>query len=113
VQRIMAKATKSRASIQSYISTKRLGVQQINAINEKIIQLFHNNANLYDNKNDDPPTPPIVVTEWSSMPLTAATESVEKTLSACPQDISYPTDLNLLNDSREKAEDLIDFLYNA
>ncbi len=30
---------------------------------------------------------------------------------ACPQDISYPTDLNLLNDSREKAEELIDFLY--
>ncbi len=31
---------------------------------------------------------------------------------ACPQDISYPTDLNMLNDSREKAEELIDFLYN-
>ena len=30
---------------------------------------------------------------------------------ACTQDISYPTDLNLLNDSREKAEELIDFLY--
>jgi len=124
---------------------KRLGVQQINEINEKIIQLFHNNANLNDNKNDDPPTAPIVVTECSSMPLTGATEPDEKTLSAssleseqpvivtsvkqrssvthegkllldasaCPQDISYPTDLNLLNDSREKAEDLIDFLYKA
>lgn len=32
-------------------------------------------------------------------------------LAACPQDISYPTDLNLLNDSRQKAEELIDFLY--
>jgi len=31
---------------------------------------------------------------------------------ACPQDISYPTDLNLLNDSREKSEELIDLLYN-
>ena len=32
-------------------------------------------------------------------------------LAACPQDIGYPTDLNLLNDLREKAEELIDFLY--
>ena len=31
--------------------------------------------------------------------------------SACPQDIAYPTDLNLLNDAREKSEMLIDILY--
>ena len=30
---------------------------------------------------------------------------------ACPQDISYPTDLNLLNDAREQSENLIDILY--
>jgi hypothetical protein len=30
---------------------------------------------------------------------------------ACPQDIRYPTDIHLLNDAREKAEELIDFLY--
>jgi hypothetical protein len=30
----------------------------------------------------------------------------------CPQDIAYPTDLNLLNDAREKAEELIDLLYD-
>jgi len=30
---------------------------------------------------------------------------------ACPQDISYPTDLNLLNDAREESEKLIDILY--
>jgi len=30
---------------------------------------------------------------------------------ACPQDIAYPTDLNLLNDAREKSEELIDVLY--
>src|SRR5205823_480254 len=29
---------------------------------------------------------------------------------ACPQDIAYPTDLNLLNDAREKSEELIDEL---
>ena len=31
---------------------------------------------------------------------------------ACPQDIAYPTDLNLLNDAREKLEELIDIVYN-
>jgi hypothetical protein len=29
----------------------------------------------------------------------------------CPQDIAYPTDLNLLNDAREKSEELINVLY--
>ena len=32
---------------------------------------------------------------------------------ACPQDISYPTDLNLLNDAREQSERLIDILYGG
>ena len=31
---------------------------------------------------------------------------------ACPQDIAYPTDLNILNDAREKAEQIIDELYD-
>jgi len=30
---------------------------------------------------------------------------------ACPQDIAYPTDLNLLNDARLKSEQLIDLLF--
>jgi transposase, IS5 family len=30
----------------------------------------------------------------------------------CPQDIAYPTDLNLLSDARKKSEQLIDTLYN-
>lgn len=30
---------------------------------------------------------------------------------ACPQDIAYPTDLNLLSDAREKLEELIDHIY--
>lgn len=30
---------------------------------------------------------------------------------ACPQDIAYPTDLDLLNEAREKSEELIDVLY--
>ncbi|MEI6143518.1 MAG: hypothetical protein WCP85_29850 [Mariniphaga sp.] len=31
---------------------------------------------------------------------------------ACPQDIAFPTDLNLLSDAREKSEQLIDLLYD-
>jgi transposase, IS5 family len=31
---------------------------------------------------------------------------------ACPQDIRYPTDLNLLNDARKKSEELVDVLYD-
>jgi hypothetical protein len=30
---------------------------------------------------------------------------------ACPQDIAYPTDLNLINDARQKSEEIIDTLY--
>jgi hypothetical protein len=30
----------------------------------------------------------------------------------CPQDIAYPTDLDLLSDAREKSEQLIDIAYN-
>lgn len=30
---------------------------------------------------------------------------------ACPQDIAYPTDLNVLNDAREKSEEIIDYLH--
>ncbi len=31
---------------------------------------------------------------------------------ACPQDIRFPTDLDLLNDAREKSQELIDVLYS-
>jgi len=32
---------------------------------------------------------------------------------ACPQDIAYSTDLNLLSEAKEKTEELIDQLYNT
>ncbi len=32
---------------------------------------------------------------------------------ACPQDIAYPTDIDLLNSSRKKTEELIDHIFNA
>jgi hypothetical protein len=103
----------------------RLGINQINAMNERIIRL----ANV---KNEPPPSaknqePPCSSPENSSATHTSA-EEIKTELppsartithqgkllmdaTACPQDIRYPTDLNLLNDAREKSEELIDFLY--
>ncbi len=45
----------------------------------------------------------------SETPSNEGTMMIDAT--ACPQDIAYPTDLNLINDAREKSEELIDFLY--
>lgn len=78
---------------------KRLGVEQVNKINEQILNL----STSEEQDNDD---------------IDSFNEDDEKKGSllmdatACPQDIAYPTDLNLLNDAREKSEELIDVLYN-
>jgi hypothetical protein len=114
---------------------KRLGVEQMNAINEKILKLAvatvkESPAN---KTNNDPPAAGSPGTEiekqaksetakedWGDLKAPLQEQSavthhgkliVDAT--ACPQDISYPTDLNLLNDAREKSEELIDFLYSA
>ena len=112
---------------------KRLGAEQMNAINEKILKLAispvkESSANKKDN---DPPaglptgeveTQPVIHTnEEPTLPKTPQQQQSEIThhgklivdATACPQDIAYPTDLNLLNDAREKSEELIDFLYSA
>lgn len=81
---------------------KRLGIEQVNKINEQILNLSNkadgeeeNNDSIDSHKEDD---------EKKGSLLMDAT--------ACPQDIAYPTDLNLLNDAREKSEELIDVLYD-
>lgn len=98
---------------------KRLGVDQINAINEKILQLSQQKATSADDKSDKPP--PIAPIDdndeqRSPQPVTEVTSTHQGKLivdaTACPQDISYPTDLNLLSDGREKLEGLLDFLYD-
>lgn len=126
---------------------KRLGIEQINEINEKILNMCTQKNEPVADSKDVTASLPAVVTEEPLIPtiITAQSEVVdnnqpssekviEETLiptttstqpsavthagklivdaTACPQDISYPTDLNLLNDSREKAEELIDFLYD-
>ncbi len=88
---------------------KRLGMENVNAINERIVALKthvealkkvtppppeHETA---DEKDDEPP-------ENKGRVIFDAT--------ACPQDIAYPTDLNLLSEAREMSENLIDQLHD-
>jgi len=100
---------------------KRLGIDQINGINEKILGLETSlSAKLSENKSDssDPPESNLPVDdsttdEFSDMESTFEHHGKLITdATACPQDIAYPTDLNLLNDAREKSEEIIDILYS-
>ena len=45
------------------------------------------------------------------LPATAPQGQMIIDATACPQDVSYPTDVDVLNDAREKSEELIDRLY--
>ena len=99
---------------------KRLGIDQINAINEKILGLSPGNGDeRTDDKNDQGysnHTGPVdVLSEQDNENGENAITHKGKLITdatACPQDIAYPTDLNLLNDARMKSEELIDELYD-
>ena len=98
---------------------KALGLETINSINEKIVKLKtrlegkdkvegketppSNNSDSPKQDNGD---------EGKSQDAVPHKGRVIIDATACPQDIAYPTDLNLLSDAREKAEELIDFIYN-
>lgn len=106
---------------------KRFGAEQINEINETIMGLVVSKEQ--EDKKEVGPSEDKTA-EVESPDVKQSNEPVQQAIqeipieppenkgnlivdaTACPQDISYPTDLNLLNDSREKAEELIDFLYN-
>jgi len=90
---------------------KRLGIEQLAAINEQIVKLStkvdkDNDGNEYKKLSSQQPSKevPGVPEEHFGRLLVDAT--------ACPQDIAYPTDLNILNDAREKSEQIIDVLFN-
>lgn len=88
---------------------KRLGIDQINEINEKILGLNSKDddskgvSGNIQNERQNGVMPKEPVTHKGKL-ITDAT--------ACPQDIAYPTDLNVLNDAREKSEQIIDALYD-
>jgi hypothetical protein len=71
---------------------KRLGADYWSVINELIIE--HNQPN----KDEDPPT----------LSQNQGTINIDATI--VEQDITYPTDLKILNDSREKLEEIIDVI---
>lgn len=84
---------------------KRLGLSEINAINERIAKIKQDlelkkksKPKDKDDKNQDKKK----VTHKGSLIIDAT---------ACPQNIAYPTDIDLLNDAREKSEELLDVLY--
>lgn len=88
---------------------KRLGADSINAINDRIIQLRagfakDNSEDEVDNNDDQDGS------DSTNQPKNNGRVLYDAT--ACPQDIAFPTDLNLLNDSREKLEEIIDDLYD-
>lgn len=83
---------------------KNLGLDVVNAINEKIISLkIHLEGNKKPKRDDSE-------SDYDNQNNNRGTVIMDAT--ACLQDIAYPTDLNLLNDSREKSEYLIDILYD-
>ena len=82
---------------------KHLGLDVINEINEKIIAIKTKLEKNTSKDKDD--------SDSGSNDNQSNRGSVIMDATACPQDIAYPTDLNLLNDAREKSELMIDYLY--
>lgn len=100
---------------------KRLGVEQINAINESILGLSNATQNHDSPKEDDAVGKDSSSQEDSlskgksdndEKPAPTHKGDLLMDATACPQDIAYPTDLNLLNDAREKSQELIDILHD-
>ena len=92
---------------------KRLGIESVNAINEKIVELKTRMGSLKktdtkedNNQIDENPKPnESQISENKGRLIVDAT--------ACPQDIAYPTDLDLLSGARVKLEHLVDKYYDV
>jgi len=83
---------------------KRLPAEVINRFNEKVIS----KATEQPDPEDDPPPGGGNPVSDSEEPKNAGTIMMDAT--CAPADIKYPTDLNLVNDARERTENLIDQL---
>lgn len=106
---------------------KRLSLELVNEINEKILGLVSSSDEKTKDQppalDDDTVSGQVPCENATSLPAEESPHTDNATASepapqgsllmdatACPQDIAYPTDLNLLNDAREKSEELIDAL---
>ena len=87
---------------------KRIGMETLNAINERIVSL---KTKMESDKGDssDNGSPGDSSEDGPSGPTHKGRVIFDAT--ACPQDIAYPTDLNLLSEAREVSEQLIDMLF--
>jgi len=95
---------------------KELGLSTINEINEKIVSLKTQMVSEKETKEKE--TKENKEGESSGSVTDTKEEEIEShkgkiifDATCCPQDIAYPTDLDLLSDAREKAEKLIDIAY--
>ena len=108
---------------------KRLGADQVNAINERIMGVMNSCGSKKDDDNqqtsDTDQT--ILNAEQQQKGEEKEEEQIQQSqqdvcrepkhgtlivdATTCSQDITYPTDLNLLNDAREKSEQIIDILH--
>ncbi len=108
---------------------KRLTLEHINEINEKILGIIgkqdagktqsnHERKDEMGSASDEGPMEKSNPAQSSTDNINDSNKDTQSTqqgsllmdATACPQDIAYPTDLNLLNDAREKSEELIDEL---
>ncbi len=103
----------------------RMGMEQINALNEKIHHLYlqksaRENEDVSDTEPSAEPEQEQVSEQEDvdikeeACPAAIPAENKGRVLfdaTACPQNIAYPTDLGLLNEAREKTQELIDALF--
>jgi len=87
---------------------KELGLSTINEINEKIVSLKTQMVSEKESGQDKGGDSSGSTTEEEGA---SHKGKIIFDATCCPQDIAYPTDLDLLSDAREKAEELIDIAY--
>jgi len=87
---------------------KRLGMDQVNAINDRIVSLKAR----FESQQDEAAQPEEKDSSEDKDPEPDNKGRLIMDATACPQDIAYPTDLDLLSGAREKTEQLIDKIYD-
>lgn len=97
---------------------KRLGLETINRINARIVELKTHLSSPVQEPDDDKGSEGGTSSSSESSQASSCDSNPNRgrilfDASACPQDIAFPTDLTLLSDCRKKSEELIDYLYKA
>ena len=88
---------------------KRLGMKNVNAINERIVSI-KTGIESVRRATISGPEKDTISDDDDHEPENKGRVIFDAT--ACPQDIAYPTDLNLLSEAREMTEKVIDMLHN-